>query len=63
MKQNEMKDKVRQRPLSRAYLSLCPFNKALNKNVEEEKSTAATYIIDSSKVKKTKAINLREKIR
>lgn len=28
-----------QRPLSRAYLSICPFNKETNKNVEEQKQS------------------------
>ena len=49
-------NKETQRPLSRAYLSLCPFNKALNKNAEEEASTATAYQLDhTTKKKKTKS--------
>lgn len=45
-----MKDKQEQRPLSRAYLSLCPVNKSQNKAVEEEKKNEETsgYMADSS---------------
>lgn len=36
--QQAMEQAPQQRPLSRAYLSLCPINKSQNKNVEEEKN-------------------------
>ncbi len=53
-----------QNPLSRGYLSLCPFNKALNKNITEEKSSVAAYQADPSKVGlKSKDEALKERIR
>lgn len=53
-----------QRPLSRAYLSLCPFNKLYHSNKEEDKSGAKAYSADKFKPGKLgKTGNLKEKIR
>ena len=44
-KVQEEKD-ANQRPLSRAYLSICPFNKDSHKNTEEEKNVLGAYQVE-----------------
>lgn len=51
-----------QRPLSRAYLSICPFNKGENQNAEEQKQSQQAYQKDKAQ-QKTKDKLVREKIR
>lgn len=38
-----------QRPLSRAYLSLCPANRTTNKQVQEEKASSQDYLAQGQK--------------
>lgn len=53
-----------QRPFGRAYLSLDPFNKSNNIQVEEEKkSQDATYLVDRNAKGKTPGEYLRASIR
>ena len=37
-------DEITQRPLSRAYLSLCPSSRMTNKQVQDEKNQSNTYL-------------------
>lgn len=41
---------VEQRPLSRAYLSLCPVNRNSNKQVQDEKTASQDYLAQGQKV-------------
>jgi len=50
--------------LSRAYLTICPFNKANHKIAEEQKNNSYSYQVDTTKqTKKTKFDLVRDKIR
>ena len=40
---------IQQRPLSRAYLSLCPSNRSSNKQVQDEKNSANDYFASAQK--------------
>lgn len=44
-----IRDPPAQRPLSRAYLSVCPVSRTQNKQVQEEKNKSIDYMADSSK--------------
>ena len=51
-----------QRPLSRAYLSLCPANRASNKQVQEERATHVDYLAKGQK-ENFKENNVRQVLR
>ena len=53
-----------QRPISRAYLSVCPANRAQNKTVQEEKNKTVDYMADITKKNANfKEEHVRAKIR
>ncbi len=47
--EDEQAEEVKQRPLSRAYLSLCPANRASNKQVQDEKTKGQDYLATGQK--------------
>lgn len=63
--QKEMEQMQEQRPLSRAYLSLCPATRSTNKTVQDEKKGHADYLVDDPMKKNPhfKEEFVRQKIR
>ena len=54
--QSLTRDPSEQRPLSRAYLSVCSASRSQNKQAQDEKNQSIDYIADSSK----KKVNFKE---
>lgn len=63
--QKLMTEQQPQRPLSRAYLSLCPFGRTQNKQVMDEKRSGTDYILEDPSTKKVnyKEDHVKQKIR